>query len=676
MTAGMGGQFIFYCIFILVFLEVKKQRPVFNAGWISFIALLLSFRTDLIIKDIVRSSTTSIYVPTFGKLVPFLAIVTFFFLAYGIYNLIRAYRQNKSLLQRNRIKYLLIGAGVITLGAFSNLTHLQSFPVDVTANVINAMIIAVAIGKHRLLDISIVIRKGMLYSIPTVIIASCYFLLITLAIRIFHDSGNTQIYISFILAVLTALIAQPLFQKAQSWVDKLFFREKYDSTQMLQRLSQSAASMLKIDRLTNMIMEEVTSTIHIEKAAFFLKNHKSGEFDLAAQHGLASQSECLFRKDHPIIAWLLKNNKALTHSEIDLLPQFKALWGSEKDQLEQLEAELYIPVVTKKELVGIFTFGKKQSEQQYSQDDVLTLTTLANQTAIAIENARLFWQLENTLETLRKTHGVLEQRVQERTSELARTNEALKAENLERMRAEEAIKRYTKELERSNKELQQFAYVASHDLQEPLRMVSSFLQLLERRYGERLDKDGKDFIFYAVDGAKRMQALINDLLEYSRVGTRGKAFAEINLNKVVNQAKNNLRIAIKENNANIICGQLPNIHGDDTQLTQVFQNLLGNAIKFHGENCPEISISSERKNGVYVITVKDNGIGIDPQYSERIFLIFQRLHNREDYPGTGIGLAICKRIVERHGGSIWVDSKIGEGSAFHFSVPVKAKEAS
>ena len=304
-----------------------------------------------------------------------------------------------------------------------------------------------------------------------------------------------------------------------------------------------------------------------------------------------------------------------------------------------------------------------------------TLTTLANQTAVAIENARLFWHLERTLEALKTARDELELRVQERTSQLEQANEALKAENIERLRAEEAIKRYTKELERSNKELQQFAYVASHDLQEPLRMVGSFLQLLERRYSPQLDQDAKDFIFYAVDGAKRMQSLILDLLEYSRVGTRGKPFEKIDLNKILNLAKNNLKVAINESKANIICDQLPAIYADDTQMVQLFQNLIGNAIKFHGENTPEIHIFSTRKNGSLEVSVKDNGIGIDPRYADRIFLIFQRLHNREDYPGTGIGLAICKRIVERHGGSIWVDSREGEGSTFRFTIPVKAKEA-
>lgn len=675
MTAGMGGQFIFYNLLVMVFVDAKNRRFVTIPGWFLFFGLVISYRTDLIIKDIYLSPSSGIYIPSFGKLVPILGLIIVGYLLLSVINLIQSYRQSKSPTHRNRIRYLLVGAVGIGVIAFSNLSpHTQPFPIDVTANVINAVIIAIAIGRHKLLDMSIVLRKGILYSIPTVAIATCYYLSLWLAITVFHSNGNMQFFISLFLAVLAALIAQPALNQAQNWVDRLFFREKYDSTQMLQRLSQTAASMRKLDDLTNLILEEVTGTIHIGKAGFFLKSDRSGDFAIAAKHGFENDRGYFFRKDHPIIAWLSKNNKALTHSEIEMLPQFKALWERDKNQLEQLAAELYVPIVAKNELVGVFTLGPKLSEEQYSPDDVRTITTLANQTAVAIENARLFCQLEGTLEALSITHDEQERRIQARTADLAMANEALKAENQERLRAEEEIKRYTKELERSNKELQQFAYVASHDLQEPLRMVGSFLQLLERRYSPQLDSNAKDFIHFAVDGAVRMQTLINDLLEYSRVGTRGKPFEHIKLNQVVAQAKKNLNVAIKENKAEIKCGKLPNIYGDDTQLTQVFQNLIGNAIKFHGDKPPEITISSMRKNGDYEIMVKDNGIGIDPQYKEKIFLIFQRLHSREEYPGTGIGLAICKRIVERHGGTIWVESQVGEGATFHLSIPAKKRE--
>ena len=258
-------------------------------------------------------------------------------------------------------------------------------------------------------------------------------------------------------------------------------------------------------------------------------------------------------------------------------------------------------------------------------------------------------------EALRRAHDELEERVRERTSELVVANAALESQ--------------AKELTRSNAELQQFAYVASHDLQEPLRMVSSYTQLLARRYKDRLEGDALEFIAYAVDGATRMQQLINDLLAYSRVGTRGKAFAPTPVDDVVERAIGNLRATVDESHAEVACDPLPTVMADGGQLVQLFQNLVGNAIKYRGEEPPRVHVSAAREAGDWHFVVRDNGIGIDPQYAERIFEIFQRLHTREKYSGTGIGLAICKKIVDRHRGRIWVESQAGMGATFHFTMP-------
>ncbi len=237
---------------------------------------------------------------------------------------------------------------------------------------------------------------------------------------------------------------------------------------------------------------------------------------------------------------------------------------------------------------------------------------------------------------------------------------------------EDRVRQRTAELERSNQELQQFAYVASHDLQEPLRMVTSYLQLLKRRYQGRLDSDADEFIAFAVDGATRMHHLINDLLAYSRVGTRGQPFEPTDCQVIFDQVVTNLKIAIEEGGATVTHDPLPRVMADGSQLAQLLQNLIGNAIKFRDHRPPHVHVSAERRDGGWQIAVRDNGIGIEPQYVERIFLIFQRLHTRAEYPGTGIGLAICKKIVERHAGRIWVESQPGQGATFYFTLPDKA----
>jgi len=268
----------------------------------------------------------------------------------------------------------------------------------------------------------------------------------------------------------------------------------------------------------------------------------------------------------------------------------------------------------------------------------------------------------------------------------------------ERKRVEKELKQLKQKIDKlalSNKELEQFAYVASHDLQEPLRMVTSYLQLLSRRYKGKFDADAGEFIGFATDGATRMQRLIDDLLIYARVGTRSKEFEPTDCEAVLQQSLNNLKVSIDEKGARVTHDPLPTVMADYLQLTQLFQNLIGNAIKFHADEPPHIHVSCksieewEVQNGElkseirnlksknekgWIFSVSDNGIGIAPEFAERIFIIFQRLYDREKYPGTGIGLAVCKRIVECHGGRIWVESEPGKGSTFSFTIPAEGDQ--
>ena len=273
-------------------------------------------------------------------------------------------------------------------------------------------------------------------------------------------------------------------------------------------------------------------------------------------------------------------------------------------------------------LIGTLSFGTKK-RARFTDDEISLMKDVADHVAIALER-------QNTQTALRQTAG---------------------------------------ELERSNQELQQFAYVASHDLQEPLRAVAGYLGLIDERFRDKLDDKGRHHMAGAIEGAERMHTLINDLLDLSRVGTRGGEFQSADFNTVLDMALKNLAAAVEQNHAVVARSPLPTLPVDANQIAMLFQNLIGNAIKFHGERPPEIDVSARWQAGHWVFAVRDNGIGIEPQYYEQIFQIFRRLHTRKQYAGTGIGLAVCKKIVERHGGRIWVQSQPGLGSTFFFTIP-------
>ncbi|MEM9484606.1 MAG: PAS domain-containing protein [Cyanobacteria bacterium P01_F01_bin.116] len=275
------------------------------------------------------------------------------------------------------------------------------------------------------------------------------------------------------------------------------------------------------------------------------------------------------------------------------------------------------------------------------------------------------WDAEGKPQRMIGTHADITARKQTEDA-LRQLNERLETNVQERT---QELEQRAQELERSNAELEQFAYVASHDLQEPLRTISSYTELLAEEYGDRLDGEAHEYMDFVVDGATRMQQLIKDLLAFSRVGTRGKKFASMSCESVLQKVLGNLKLAINECHAVVTYDELPEVMADESQIQQLLQNLISNALKFRGKDAPHIHVSATLQGKEWEFCVRDNGIGIDPEYFEQIFEIFQRLHSRRYYEGTGIGLAICRKIVQRHGGHIWIDSAPGQGASFYFTMP-------
>jgi len=359
---------------------------VYVYGVISF--LLVMF-TPLAIKYAVLENMEVIY--EFGSMIFVIATPGYLFNLFSLFVLVSRFRETDDLIIRNRLRYLILGFAVILLISLVNFTPLGKYPIDIAGNAITALLISYAILRHQLLDIKVIVRKSVLYSVPTMIIGTVYFLIISLAFNLISTYSKFEIFgLSLFVAILTALVAQPFRDKAQSIIDRLFFREKYDSSLMLQRLSSRTALVLDLEQVTNMILKDLTETLHIKNAAFFLKKGKGAGYYLSAQIGLEPFTKMHMSENHPIALWLSSHKDVLRKNELDLQPYFKSLWRKEREDLEKLNGELFIPLLVKTELVGIFVIGSKRSEQGYSQDDQLTLTTLANQTAVAIENARLY----------------------------------------------------------------------------------------------------------------------------------------------------------------------------------------------------------------------------------------------------------------------------------------------
>jgi PAS domain S-box-containing protein len=371
------------------FLVIKRNRAWTYLSLAAYAALFAAFTSGRMIQgaNVAKDGSVSF---AFGPSVALAGLYWYFYIGFSVADLIKRYRQTRDVVYRNRIRYPLIGLTLVSMGTLVNATPLGRYPIDIAVNLVNALLIAYAILRHRLLDVSVVVRKGLLYSIPTVIVGASYFLFVSLAFQLFQAIARPQLLLlSIVVAIVSALVAQPFRDKAQLWIDRLFFREKYDAGVMLQTVSRVAASELDLNRLTGTILDEIAAALHVERSSILLKQERTDAFRLVASSGPELEAPFELRRNHPILRWYAEHDDVLTRRDIDVQPYFRALWEQDRRDLARLGAELFVPLKTKGEIVGLLALGPKRSEETFSQEDESTLTTLANQTAVAIENARL-----------------------------------------------------------------------------------------------------------------------------------------------------------------------------------------------------------------------------------------------------------------------------------------------
>ncbi len=393
MAAAQMAMLVSLYLFVqnLFGLRSKWKPLILIYGFSSFFINLFS---NLIVKS-ANLDTTGSLIYEFGFLLPIIALPGIYLVVTSFAQLIKGYKNSKDASHRNRIRYLALGIIIPVLASGINLTEYGKYPIDIAFNVLTAILIAYALLRNQLLDTKVVIRLGLIYSSSTAIIGAIYFLSISLVLNYFHLLAGKEILITSILVgTLFSFLLAPFNSRAQKWIDRLFYREKYNAGLTLQKLSQATASIMDLNHMAALIITEILSTWHIQNGAILIKNSETGEFKLIAQMGNKSEHPWSFPSDHPIPIWLTQNNKSLTKNDISMIPIFKSLWGSEIEVLEEIQAEIFIPLIAKGNLVGIIILGEKKSTLPFDRDDLLLLSALSNQVAVAIENSRLYEELE------------------------------------------------------------------------------------------------------------------------------------------------------------------------------------------------------------------------------------------------------------------------------------------
>ncbi|TET08338.1 GAF domain-containing protein [Candidatus Aerophobetes bacterium] len=646
MVVGAFAMPIIFYSFVRSFLEIRKQKIWLYLGAVLYVSLFTANAMGHFAKEAYVSEGVFYYEYELGIAVYFAGVSWFFFVGLAAFNLIQSYRKVKDSFYRNRLKYLLLGILIMAAGIVTNLTKLGKYPLDISLNVINALLLTYVILKYKLLDINIIIRKGFVYFTLTAIIASVYLFTIFILERLLRGVVSISL-IAVLMAIGIALIFQPLRDFLQRWIDRLFFREKFDYYQILREFTQKMVTILDLDNLANSTVNTIGKTMQTDKVAILLTNKK--EFNLKGSLGLDKSFASSFKleRDNPLLAYMAKKREILARGNIDIIPQLKGLWESKIRELEMLEAELFIPLITKDNLIGIIILGKKLSEDSYSEEEYALLSTVAQEASVAFENARLYGEIEEAKIKLQNWGEELERKVKEKTEELEHSQAlVLQSEKLAG--------------------LGQLAAGVAHEIRNPLGIIATSMYYLNEILPEKR-KEVKKHFHIVESEIDRCQTIINNLLEFSR--TSNIEVEPVDINTLLNMTLSLVEKELFGHDIRLIkkMESVPKIKANLDEIKQVFLNLILNATQAMPKG-GELRIITSGHNDKVRIKITDTGMGISKENLDKIFNPF--FTTKEPGEGTGLGLAFVHTIIERYGGTIRVESEKGKGTTFIIELSV------
>lgn len=717
----------------------RTARDRFLLPGAAVLLISLAFNAAGALVGEINVSPTGLIVFSFDPAMPLFGAYFLFYQFLAAYNLLHDYRHTTNFALRNRIKYILLGWTLIMVGGVTNVLPIAgALPFDIAANLVNALLITYAISRYHLLDLSLIVRKGLVYSLSTGVVVIGYLLIVFLGVDLLELEGGARFLVALIVALIVAVLVQPGRDLIQAWVDRLFFREKYDAAVMLQRLSRQVASVLDLKQLAGLILDEITQTMQVSKVALFIRDKETGMYAPLAERGFGGSLTLQLKPDSPIVKWLATHHDVLAANDLALQPQFKGLWAQERADLAAARVELFVGSRVGGDLVGMLALGPKLSEAAYTPDEARTLETLINQTAVAVQNA---WLYGTTLDEKERAQTILQAAfagmiVVDLDLHIVAMNpsaETLTGHCLENLRNQPlaavlgpdlagqrgalahvvqtgaplpptevtlqtngqrldlllgvtplrdgylvnfADITRQKEVERLKSDI---VANVSHELRSPLASIKGYTELLL----EDLDGDDRElrhrFLSVINEETDRLSAFINEMLDLARLES-GHVKLELTptpLGALVMDAARSLHL--QADAAGVVIetdiDDLPPILVDSRWMYGAFKNLISNSIKFSPRGAP-VEIIASRDGSEVIVKVIDHGPGIDPQDLPQLFTKFYRgaTARQMGISGSGLGLVLAKQAIELHGGTLSVENGAHSGARFIVTLPVAREE--